>query len=86
MAILRNKKLTAKRGVSLNKDICAFAGLNAGDSVDVIAEDNGSVTIRNHSPKCRFCGDDVNAKSVMGIDICPSCAKRLAKEVNGNAE
>lgn len=86
MAILRNKKLTAKRGVSLNKDICAFAGLNAGDPVDVIAEDNGSVTIRKHSPKCRFCGDNVNAISVKGIDICPSCAKQLAKEVSANAE
>lgn len=86
MSILRNKKLTAKRGVSLNKDICAYAGLNAGDPVDVIAEDNGSVTIRKHSPKCRFCGDDVNAKSVMGIDICPYCAEQLAKEANGNAE
>lgn len=86
MAILRNKKLTAKRGVSLNKDICAFAGLNAGDPVDVIAEDNGSVTIRKHSPKCRFCGDNVNAISVKGIEICLSCAKQLAKEVSANAE
>lgn len=86
MAILRNKKLTSKRGVSLNKDICAYAGLNAGDSVDVIAEDGGSVIIRKHSPKCRFCGDNVNAKSVMGIDICPSCAKQLAKEVSVDAE
>ncbi len=86
MAILRNKKLNAKRGICLNKDICAFAGLNSGDPVDVIAEDNGTVTIRRHSPKCRFCGDNVNAKNVMGIDVCPSCAKRLAKEVGANAE
>lgn len=86
MAVLRNKKLTAKRGVSLNKDICAFAGLNAGDPVDVIAEDNGSVTIRKHSPKCRFCGDNVNAKSVMGIDVCPSCAQQLIEEVETNAK
>ena len=86
MAILRNKKLTSKRGVNLNKDICAYAGLNAGDSVDVIAEDGGSVTIRKHSPKCRFCGDNANAKNIMGIDVCPSCAKRLAKEVSENAE
>lgn len=85
MSILRNKKLTAKRSVCLNKDICAYAGLDAGDPVDIIAEDSGTVTIRKHSPKCRFCGDNVNAKSVMGIDICPSCAGRLAKEVSGGA-
>lgn len=86
MSILRNKKLTAKRGVNLNKVICAYVGLNAGDPVDVIAEDGGSITIRKHSPKCRFCGDNVNAKSVMGIDVCPSCAQQLAKEVSVNAE
>ncbi len=82
MAILKNKKLTAARCVNLNKDICAYAGLISGDLVDVIAEDNGSVTIRKHSPKCRFCGDNVNAKSVMGIDVCPSCAERLVEEVD----
>ena len=37
MAILKNKKLTAARGVNLNKDICAYARLNGGDPVDVIA-------------------------------------------------
>ena len=86
MAILKNKKLTANRGINLNKDICAFAGLKSGDPVEVTAEDDGTVTIRKHSPKCRFCGDNVNAKSVMGINVCPSCAQQLAKEVSANAE
>ncbi len=85
MAVLKHKKLTSKRSVSLTKDICVFAGLEGGDPVDIIAEDNGSVTIKKHTPKCRFCGDNINAVSVMGIDVCPSCAERLAKEVSGNA-
>ncbi len=86
MAISKNKKLTAKRNINLTKDICAFVGLNGGDPVDITADDSGTVTIRKHTPKCRFCGDNVTAKSVMGIDICPSCAERLMKEVSGNAE
>lgn len=85
MAVLKHKKLTSRRGVSLTKDICAFAGLESGDPVDIIAEDNGAVTIKKHSPKCRFCGDNRNAVSVMGIEVCPSCADRLAKEVSENA-
>lgn len=85
MAISKYKKLTSKRGISLNKDICAFAGLQGGDPVDVTAEDNGTVVIRKHSPVCRFCGDNTTAVSVMGIDVCPSCAERLAKEVSGGA-
>lgn len=83
--ILKYKKLTANRSVSLNKDICAFLGLQSGDPVDVTAQDDGTVLIRKHSPKCRFCGDNTKAVSVMGIDVCPSCAERLMKEVRGNA-
>lgn len=85
MAVLKHKKLTSKRGVSLTKDICAFVGLDGGDPVDIVAEDNGTVIIKKHTPKCRFCGDNRGAVSVMGIDVCPSCAERLAKEVSGNA-
>lgn len=85
MGVLKHKKLTSKRGVSLTKDICAYAGLEGGDPVDIAAEDDGTVTIKKHTPKCRFCGDDRSAVSVMGIDVCPSCAERLAREVSGNA-
>lgn len=83
--VLKHKKLTSKRGISLNKDICAFVGLQGGDPVDVTAQDDGTVVIRKHSPICRFCGDNTNAVSVMGIDVCPTCARRLAKEASGNA-
>lgn len=83
MAILKHKKLTSKRGISLNKDICAFVGLQPGDPVDVTAQDDGTVLIRKHTPQCRFCGDNVKAVSVMGIDVCPMCVRKLKKEVTG---
>ncbi len=85
MAVLKHKKLTSKRNVNLTKNICAFVGLEGGDPVDIAAEDNGTVTIKKHAPKCRFCGDNASAVSVMGIEVCPSCAQRLAKEVTENA-
>ena len=50
MAILKHKKLTSKRGISLNKDICAFVCLQPGDPVDVTAQDDGTVQIRKHTP------------------------------------
>lgn len=85
MGILKFKKLTAKRNVTLPKDVCAYSGLSGGEPIDVEACDDGSVVIRKHTPICRFCGDRANAKSVMGVDVCPECASRLAKEVNNNA-
>lgn len=81
MAILKHKKLTSKRGISLNKDICAFVGLQPGDPVDVTAQDDGTVLIRKHSPQCRFCGDMTTAVHIMGIDICPNCAELITKEM-----
>ena len=83
MAILKHKKLTSKRGISLNKDICAFVGLQPGDPVDVTAQDNGTVLIRKHTPQCRFCGDRLTAVHVMGIDVCPMCVRKLKEGVTG---
>ena len=81
MAILKYKKITSKRGVNLNKDICAYVDLKAGDPIDVTAQDDGTVLIRKHMPQCRFCGDRKESVTVMGIDVCPNCAEKLCAEV-----
>ena len=81
MAISKSKRLSSKRGVTLPKDICAYAGMDGGESVDITAMDDGSVVIRKHTPVCRFCGDRTEAVNYNGIDICPKCAAVMAKAV-----
>lgn len=78
---LRNKRLSAKRAVTIPKDIAAYAGFVGGDNVDISVDDKGQVVIAKHLPVCRVCGDTVNARCAMGIEICPTCAAKLAEEV-----
>lgn len=82
--ITRNKKLSAKRGITLPKDIAAYAGFSGGEPIDISTLSDGSVQIRRHTPTCRFCGDREHAKTCMGIDVCPTCVEKLAQEVQGN--
>ena len=85
MGILKHKKLTPNRNITIPKDICAFVGLEGSTPIDVEGCDNGDVVIRKHAPTCRFCGDKLSAVTCMGVDVCPVCAAKLAKEVTSNA-
>lgn len=77
----KHKKLSKGRGVVIPKDMAAFVGLNAGDAVDLIA-DNGVISIRRHAKVCRFC-TSVEVKEYGGISVCKECAAKLYKEVCG---
>lgn len=79
--MLKSKRLTSKRSITLPKDLCEYAGYTGGEAVDISVQDDGSIVIRKHTPVCRFCGDRSSAQTYYGIDICPSCADKLWNEV-----
>lgn len=82
MAMIKSKRLTSKRGITLPKDFCEYVGLQPGEAVDLMVDDQtGDVHIRKHVPVCRFCGDRLAAKTFKGVDVCPGCADELRKEV-----
>ena len=81
MAMMRSKRLSSKRAITLPKDLCNHVGFDAGETIDITANDDGSVTIRKHVPVCRFCGDRLAAKTFKGVDVCPGCADERRKEV-----
>ena len=81
MAMMRSKRLSSKRAITLPKALCNHVGFDAGETIDITANDDGSVTIRKHVPVCRFCGDRLAAKTFKGVDVCPGCADELRKEV-----
>lgn len=82
MSMTKSKRLTSKRGITLPKDLCNYVGLDAGESIEITANDDGSITIRKHVPVCRFCGDRLAAKTFKGVDVCPTCADELRKVVS----
>jgi transcriptional pleiotropic regulator of transition state genes len=82
MAMIKSKRLTSKRGITLPKDFCEYVGLQPGEAVDLMVDDQtGDVHIRKHVPVCRFCGNRTEAVKYNGIDICPECAAVMAKAV-----
>lgn len=83
--MVKHKKLTSKNGITIPKDLREDVGFYPGMAVDV-ESNNGEIVIRKHVPICKFCGDIDNVKTVMGIDICKSCATKLRQEVNSKYE
>lgn len=82
MAMIKSKRLTSKRGITLPKDLCEYVGMQPGEAVDLIADNQtGEIHIRKHVPVCRFCGNRTEAVNYNGIDICPECADVMSKAV-----
>lgn len=83
MSMIKSKRLTSKRGITLPKDLCEYVGMQPGEAVDLIVDNQtGEIRIRKHVPVCRFCGDRLAAKVFKGIDVCPACADELRKAVS----
>ena len=80
--MVKFKKLSKTRGITIPKDIAAQLDFDAGTAVDLTAAD-GKVVITKHGDTCRFCGGAENVKQFGDVFVCPLCAARLYKEVCG---
>ncbi|MBP1544344.1 MAG: AbrB/MazE/SpoVT family DNA-binding domain-containing protein [Oscillospiraceae bacterium] len=82
--MIKYKKLSKARSISIPKDMAAHLDLAPGTAVDLTAAKNGDLIIRRHAPTCRFCGGAENVKHYRDIMLCPLCATELYREVCGN--
>ena len=80
----RFKKLTKNRAITIPKDLAAEFGVTGGEAVEISCT-GGIITIKKRVPKCRFCGDVIQAKTFKNIDVCPNCAKELKEAVSGGS-
>lgn len=80
--MLKFKKLSKTRGITVPKDIAAHLDFGAGTAVDLTATD-GKLIITKHVNTCRFCGVAENVKLFGDVFVCPLCAAQLYKEVCG---
>lgn len=80
--MIKFKKLSKSRGVTIPKDIAAHLDFEAGTAVD-LTEADGKLIITKHVDTCRFCGGAENIKQFGDVFVCPVCAARLYKEVCG---
>lgn len=75
-----SKKLTSKAGITIPKSLRADMGWRPGMAVDLIPNEDGSLTIRPHIDLCRFCGTHEAVKKYKDICLCSECAAKM-KEV-----
>lgn len=80
--MVKFKKLSKTRGITIPKDIAAHLDFGAGTAVDLTAAD-GKLIITKHVDTCRFCGGAANVKQFGDVFVCPLCAARLYREVCG---
>lgn len=80
--MIKFKRLSKARSVTIPKDIAAHLDFDAGTAVDLTAAD-GKLIITRHVDTCRFCGGANNVKQFGDIFVCPVCAAQLHKEVCG---
>lgn len=77
---MTSKKVTKSGAITLPKQMRTEAGIFAGNAVDIEMSDDG-IKIKKHVPTCQFCGSTDGVKSVIGIEICPSCAFKIHEKV-----
>ncbi len=80
--MVKFKKLSKSRGITIPKDVAAYLDFDAGTAVDLTAAD-GKLIISKHADTCRFYGGSDNVKRFRDVFVCPVCAARLYKEVCG---
>lgn len=78
--MLRYKRLSKSRTVTIPKDLAAESGFFPGMSVDLIASAE-EIIIKKHVPSCIYCGSTVCVKKLRGKEICEKCAEQIKKEM-----
>lgn len=79
--MVKFKKISKTRSVTIPKDIAAHLDFDAGAAVDLTAA-GGKLIITKHVDTCRFCGTAENVKKFGDVFVCRFCAVELLEEVS----
>lgn len=79
--MIKYKKLSKARGVTIPKDLAANLGLFAGSAVDLVETTEG-ILLRKHVPTCVFCGSVESVDTVKDKEVCAKCAYEMREEIN----
>lgn len=79
------KKLSSHGSINIPVAMRREMGLLKGDPMEV-SLNNGVVTIKPYTPRCIFCESTENVKQLFGKGICPECAAKAAREMEGSGK
>lgn len=73
-----SKKVTKGGGITIPRILRQETGILPGVPVDVTADEAG-IHIAKHVPACRFCGTVEDVAAVCGMEVCRTCAGKIAE-------
>lgn len=76
-----SKRLTCHGGITIPKDMRLQLGWVPGMSVDIEPSNDGTLLIKPHSDRCRFCGAVMNTRKYKGVCICVGCIESMKEEI-----
>ena len=79
--MVKYKKLSKTRTITIPKDISAEAGIYAGTAVEMVKTNEG-ILIRKHIPACVYCRSPKDVHSLRGVEVCSECAKEIRRELD----
>lgn len=79
---MKSKKLSARAGLTIPKDLRAETGLLGGVVVDLVPREDG-ILMRKHVPTCNICGSatDVRKIEIIEKELCGNCLSLIRKEL-----
>lgn len=81
MALVKYKKVSKARGITVPKDLAEDYGIFAGAVVDLVLQTDG-ILVRKHIPTCVLCGSIESVDTVKDKEICAKCAREIREEIN----
>lgn len=72
-----SKKLSSGGSIIIPKNMRLKLGWKCGTSLDVIASEDGVLTIKKHQETCYFCGTAQNICHYKNLYMCWDCAGEL---------
>ncbi|MGN1137108.1 MAG: AbrB/MazE/SpoVT family DNA-binding domain-containing protein [Oscillospiraceae bacterium] len=81
MSLVKYKKVSKARSITVPKDLAEDYGIFAGAAVDLVLQTDG-ILVRKHLPTCAICGSIESVDTVRGKEICAKCAREIREEIN----
>ena len=81
MGIIKHKRLSKARSITVPKDMAASIGMFPSSAVDLIEQEDG-ILIRKHVKTCVYCGSIESVDTIMGKEVCAKCAYDMRQEID----
>lgn len=75
--MVRRKRIPSSGCLTVPKEIRVDAGFTPHKAVEIISNEDGSITIKSVFDTCRICGSPDDVKVIENTNLCSECIKKF---------